>query len=87
MVGPPLFYGNKPPTLDLLDLGIGAGGASIAGFSALFTSIGVYEETTGLIVNDPILQTHKPLSVELGPRILENIFDGIQPVLRRTFIH
>lgn len=40
MVGPPSFYGNKPTTLDLLGLGIGAGGASTAGFSALFTSLG-----------------------------------------------
>ncbi|CAL5349954.1 unnamed protein product [Camellia sinensis] len=38
-VGPPSFYGNKPTTLDLFWLGIGAGGSSTAGFSALFTSI------------------------------------------------
>ncbi|KAF5932467.1 hypothetical protein HYC85_028638 [Camellia sinensis] len=42
MVAPPSFYGNKPTTLDLLGLGIGASGASTAGFLALFTSnIGV----------------------------------------------
>ncbi|XP_028095428.1 uncharacterized protein LOC114295406 [Camellia sinensis] len=193
------FYGNKSTTLDLLGLGIGAGGAFIASFSALFTSIGsgldvaiikrhrfecylnklkdntnqtvlqgkklpiypayhslyaphrrfscsiavtkvapplssqlpvsllrpsirgasrstwasivsttitiflllpvrlssnnpeirshiyiilVYEETAGLTVNDPILRTHKPLLVELGPGILGNIFDGIQRPLK-----
>ena len=67
----------------------------------------VYEETAGLMVNDPVLRTRKvhfsylsditvslssiallssnavaipmqPLSVELGPGILGNIFDGIQ---------
>ena len=32
----------------------------------------------GLTVGDPILRTKKPLSVELGPGILETIFDGIQ---------
>ncbi|GMP49597.1 hypothetical protein CsSME_00016531 [Camellia sinensis var. sinensis] len=40
MVGPPSFYRNKPTTLDLLELGIEAGGASTVGLSALFTSIG-----------------------------------------------
>ncbi|XP_028117890.1 MDIS1-interacting receptor like kinase 2-like [Camellia sinensis] len=40
MVGPPSFYGNKPTMLDLLGLGIGAGGSSTASFLALFTSIG-----------------------------------------------
>ncbi|THF98937.1 hypothetical protein TEA_011136 [Camellia sinensis var. sinensis] len=41
MVGPLLFYENKPTTLDLiLRLGIRAGGASTACFSALFTFIG-----------------------------------------------
>ena len=32
----------------------------------------------GLTVGDPVLRTGKPLSVELGPGILESIFDGIQ---------
>ena len=29
-------------------------------------------------MGDPVLRTGKPLSVELGPGILESIFDGIQ---------
>lgn len=41
-------------------------------------TIQVYEETSGLTVGDPVLRTRKPLSVELGPGIMENIFDGIQ---------
>ncbi|OAE26161.1 hypothetical protein AXG93_903s1220 [Marchantia polymorpha subsp. ruderalis] len=45
-------------------------------------TIQVYEETAGLMVNDPVLRTRKPLSVELGPGILENIFDGIQRPLK-----
>ncbi|KAK9099739.1 hypothetical protein Scep_023169 [Stephania cephalantha] len=45
-------------------------------------TIQVYEETAGLTVNDPVLRTHKPLSVELGPGILGNIFDGIQRPLK-----
>jgi len=41
-------------------------------------TIQVYEETSGLTVGDPVLRTKKPLSVELGPGIMTNIFDGIQ---------
>ena len=41
-------------------------------------SVQCYEDTSGLTVGDPILRTKEPLSVELGPGILQNIFDGIQ---------
>ena len=41
-------------------------------------SIQCYEDTSGLTVGDPILRTREQLSVELGPGILQNIFDGIQ---------
>jgi len=41
-------------------------------------SIQCYEDTSGLTVHDPVLRTGNPLSVELGPGILGNIFDGIQ---------
>lgn len=29
-------------------------------------------------MGDPVLRTNSPLSVELGPGIMSNIFDGIQ---------
>jgi len=38
----------------------------------------VYEDTSGLTVGDPVYKTGKPLSVELGPGVMGNIFDGIQ---------
>jgi len=41
-------------------------------------TIQVYEETSGVSVGDPVLSTGKPLSVELGPGLMENIYDGIQ---------
>lgn len=41
-------------------------------------SIQVYEETTGLSIGEPVETTGMPLSVELGPGLLENMFDGIQ---------
>lgn len=45
-------------------------------------TIQVYEETAGLTVGDPVLRTGKPLSVELGPGLMENIYDGIQRPLK-----
>lgn len=45
-------------------------------------TIQVYEETSGLGVGDPVHRTGKPLCVELGPGLLDNIFDGIQRPLR-----
>eukprot|EP01083_Nonionella_stella_P074944 203450_1 len=41
-------------------------------------SIQCYEETSGLTRGDPVTRTGEPLSVELGPGIMEQIFDGIQ---------
>jgi len=41
-------------------------------------SIQCYEETAGLTVGDPVKRTQAPLCVELGPGIMNNIFDGIQ---------
>jgi len=40
--------------------------------------IQVYEETAGLTIGDPVMRTRQSLSVELGPGLLDNIFDGIQ---------
>ncbi|KAH8276401.1 hypothetical protein KR018_005155, partial [Drosophila ironensis] len=45
-------------------------------------TIQVYEDTSGVSVGDPVFQTGKPLSVELGPGIMGSIFDGIQRPLR-----
>jgi hypothetical protein len=39
-------------------------------------------QIAGLSVGDPVLRTRKPLSVELGPGIMKNIFDGIQRPLQ-----
>ncbi|AOA61853.1 V-type proton ATPase subunit A of the V1 peripheral membrane domain [Komagataella phaffii CBS 7435] len=45
-------------------------------------TIQVYEETAGVTVGDPVLRTGQPLSVELGPGLMETIYDGIQRPLK-----
>lgn len=42
----------------------------------------VYEDTSGLIPGEPVESTGAPLSVELGPGILQSIYDGIQRPLK-----
>eukprot|EP00123_Amoebidium_parasiticum_P013390 comp21925_c0_seq1/m.31544 comp21925_c0_seq1/g.31544 ORF comp21925_c0_seq1/g.31544 comp21925_c0_seq1/m.31544 type:complete len:619 (-) comp21925_c0_seq1:218-2074(-) len=41
-------------------------------------TIQVYEETSGVTVGDPVKRSRQPLAVELGPGIMNNIYDGIQ---------
>jgi len=47
----------------------------------------VYEETSGLTVGDPVERRRMALSVELGPGIMDNIFDGIQRPLTDIAVH
>ena len=46
-------------------------------------SIQVYEETSGIGPGEPVETTGEPLSVELGPGLIENMFDGIQRPLEK----
>lgn len=46
-------------------------------------SIQVYEETGGLGTGEDVMSTNEPLSVELGPGIIEGIYDGIQRPLNK----
>jgi len=38
----------------------------------------VYEDTSGLLVGEPVVSTGMPLAVELGPGLLKSVYDGIQ---------
>ncbi len=43
----------------------------------------VYEDTSGLVVGQPVVSTGKPLVVELGPGLLNSVYDGIQRPLEK----
>ena len=45
-------------------------------------SIQVYEETSGIGTGEPVITTGSPLSVELGPGLISNMYDGIQRPLK-----
>jgi V/A-type H+-transporting ATPase subunit A len=51
--------------------------------------IQVYEETSGLGINEPVFTLGRPLTVQLGPGIMSTVYDGIQrplELLKGSFI-
>lgn len=50
----------------------------IIGLEGERASIQVYEDTGGIGPGEPVYPTHESLSVELGPGLVEAIYDGIQ---------
>ncbi|PSQ02488.1 ATP synthase subunit A [Halobacteriales archaeon QS_5_70_17] len=42
------------------------------------TTIQVYEETSAVAPGEPVTNTGEPLSVDLGPGMLDSIYDGVQ---------
>ncbi len=42
------------------------------------STVQVYEDTSGIRPGERVINTHRPLSVELGPGLLSSIYDGIQ---------
>ncbi len=57
--------------------------AEVIGVASDFTTIQVYEGTTGLLPGEPVEGTGSPMSVTLAPGIITNIFDGIERPLKR----
>ncbi len=47
-----------------------------------YASIQAYEETSGLKPGEPVVSTGEPLSVELGPGLIEQFYDGVQRPLK-----
>lgn len=59
----------------------------VIGINDDFTTIQVYEVTTGLRPGEPVRGTGAPICATLGPGILSNIFDGIERPLRTISEH
>lgn len=54
----------------------------VIGITEEFTTIQVYESTTGMKVGEPVYTTGAPMCATLGPGIISNIFDGIERPLK-----
>ncbi len=55
----------------------------VIGITSQYTTIQVYEVTTGLKPGEPVYKTGSPMCATLGPGILSNIFDGIERPLKK----
>lgn len=54
----------------------------VIGLSGDTSTIQVYEETEGLALGEPVEGSGAPMSIMLGPGIMNNIFDGIERPLK-----
>ncbi len=55
----------------------------VIGINEDYTTIQVYESTTGVKPGEPVEGSGSPMSATLGPGILSNIFDGIERPLKK----
>jgi V/A-type H+/Na+-transporting ATPase subunit A len=55
----------------------------VIGIDGEIATIQVYEETEGVMAGEIVVPTGNPLSVKLGPGLLQNIFDGIERPLQK----
>ncbi|MCX6089835.1 MAG: V-type ATP synthase subunit A [Candidatus Atribacteria bacterium] len=78
--GPVVIAQNLPDAkmYDMARVGTKKLAGEIIGIHGSAVTIQVYEETAGLQPGEPVETTHEPLSVELGPGLIGNIFDGTQ---------
>ena len=74
----PLFFSFCKKRYELVRVGHQKLVGEIIKLEGDTASIQVYEDTSGLTVGDPVQRTRQPLSVQLGPGIMNTIFDGIQ---------
>jgi len=69
---------EQPKMYDLVKVGHSRLMGEIIELRGDMASIQVYEETGGLGPGDPVYSTGGALSVELGPGLIESIYDGVQ---------
>ncbi len=81
----PVVKVKQSDTFSMLEM-VFVGHASLIGevisITKEFTTIQVYETTTGLKPGEPVVATGSPINATLGPGILRNIFDGIERPLQ-----
>lgn len=68
--------------MDMVHVGDEALIGEVVGVDGDTTTIQVYEDTSGLMPLQSVVSQHAPMSIALGPGLLQNIFDGIARPLR-----
>jgi V/A-type H+-transporting ATPase subunit A len=82
-----IISGLNTSMFDVVKVGNEGLMGEVIGIEGDKSTVQVYEETSGIKPGEPVENTGMPLSVELGPGLLESIYDGIQrplPVLKAT---
>jgi len=64
--------------LELVEVGDERLVGEVIGLRGDIITVQVYEETSGMQTGAPIFGTGLPLSVELGPGLIQSIYDGVQ---------
>ena len=64
--------------LELVEVGAERLVGEVIGLKGDQMTVQVYEETSGMQTGAPIFGTGLPLSVQLGPGLLQSIYDGVQ---------
>ncbi len=64
--------------LELVEVGTDRLVGEVIGLTGDQMTIQVYEETAGMQTGAPVFGTGLPLSVELGPGLIQSIYDGVQ---------
>jgi len=82
-----IITGLNTKMYDVVKVGTEGLMGEVIGIEGEKSTVQVYEETSGLKPGEPVENTGMSLSVELGPGLLESIYDGIQrplPVLKES---
>ncbi len=74
--------GIKPRMYDVVKVGHEGLMGEVIRIEGKKATVQVYEDTSGIRPGEPVVNTGLPLSVELGPGLLESIYDGIQRPLK-----
>jgi len=76
---------KEPKMYDLVNVGHEKLAGEIIEIKEDKSFIQVYENTSGIGPGEPVFLTNKPISVELGPGLIESIYDGIQRPLNLLY--
>ncbi|MDO9518098.1 MAG: ATP synthase subunit A [Methanosarcinaceae archaeon] len=74
--------GIKPKMYDVVKVGHEGLMGEVIRIKGDKATVQVYEDTSGIKPGEPVVNTGMSLSVELGPGLLESIYDGIQRPLK-----
>lgn len=74
--------GIKPKMYDVVKVGHEGLMGEVIRIEGDKATVQVYEDTSGIKPGEPVVNTGMSLSVELGPGLLESIYDGIQRPLK-----